>query len=294
MPSIHDVKSQCVVWDFRANKDAYTEEQLKEFLKRLAKKWCFQLESSDGGYEHWQGRFSLFKARRGPEVANLMKNIDFPLPNYCQPTTTQDHKTTNFYCMKEDTRLSGPFTNKEEEAYIPIQYRNITLWPYQEAILQSANEPNWRVIDCIVDLEGCNGKSTIASIAELTTRAIDLPPCNDADKLIQSVCDILMAKEERKPGLMFMDMPRAMNKKVLNGMYAAIEQVKKGKVFDMRYAYKAWWFDSPRIWVFTNTEVDESLMSRDRWRFWQIDKDTKQMVPYAPKFQRVTENPEDL
>ena len=39
-----------------------------------------------------------------------------------------------------------------------------------------------------------------------------------------------MAKKERKPRIVFVDMPRAMDKKKLGGMYTAIEQIKKGKV----------------------------------------------------------------
>lgn len=81
-----------------------------------------------------------------------------------------------------------------------------------------------------------------------------------------------MAKETRSPSPIFLDMPRAMNKERLNGIYTAVEQIKKGKLYDLRYSYKEYWIDSPQIWVFSNIEPDISLLSRDRWRIWTIDE----------------------
>ena len=65
-------------------------------------------------------------------------------------------------------------------------------------------------------------------------------------------------------------MPRAQSKEKLSGLYAAIEQIKKGKVWDFRNTYKEWWFDSPRIWVFCNETPNLNYLSRDRWRFHKL------------------------
>jgi hypothetical protein len=75
------------------------------------------------------------------------------------------------------------------------------------------------VVDLVIDEEGNNGKSTVASIADLKYKCIDLPPINDGEKTIQLLCDILFAKDERVPGIVFFDMPRAINKENLYGMY---------------------------------------------------------------------------
>ena len=53
----------------------------------------------------------------------------------------------------------------------------------------------------------------------------------------------------------------------------AIEQIKKGHVCDVRHHYKDWWFDSPQIWVFSNSKVDIQFLSRDRWILHTIDAD---------------------
>ena len=72
-----------------------------------------------------------------------------------------------------------------------------------------------------------------------------------------------------------------MNKDRLNGIYTAIEQIKKGKLFDLRYKYKEYWIDAPQIWVFSNIEPDISMLSKDRWRLWAISDD-KELVSYNP------------
>jgi len=87
---------------------------------------------------------------------------------------------------------------------------------------------------------------------------------------VASVCDILMAKQMRDPKCIFIDLPRAMDKKHLRGLFTAIEQIKKGKVFDTRYSYKEWWFDSPQVWVFTNIPPKTHYLSADRWNLYQI------------------------
>ncbi len=271
------------VWEFRANFEDQNVEGLKNTMKSIAKKWCFQHEKGDGGYEHWQGRFSLMKKRRKTELMKLLEGMDIPIFNYLEPTISAESQKTAFYVMKQDTRIEGPWTDEQKEVYIPRQYREIELWPWQQSILDSADKFDFRGVDCIVDRNGNIGKTTVASIAELYGKGIDMPPINDHEKLIASLCDILMAKSERTPGIVFVDLPRAFDKRNLASYYVAIEQIKKGKVYDLRYSYKEWWFDSPRVWVFTNVDPDTELLSRDRWRFWTVEKTEKTLSPYEPE-----------
>ena len=42
---------------------------------------------------------------------------------------------------------------------------------------------------------------------------------DDSEKLIYSVCDILTAKQEKDLKIVFVDMPRAMDKRQLGGVY---------------------------------------------------------------------------
>lgn len=276
------VESQCAVFDFRYNYESVDKDLLIVWLKENCKKWCFQGEQGDTGYKHWQGRLSLIKKRTRHQALSLF--ISIPPPNYFQPTTNIEHQKVAFYVLKMDTRFEGPYKDADYEegkqVYVPKQYRNMSLYPFQEKILQTGNVFNAREINLIYDPYGCCGKSTVAAIGELLHNGIDMPPLNDFKELIGTLCCICMDKNLRSPSPIFFDMPRALDKTRLYGLYSAIEQVKKGKLYDMRYHYKSWWIDSPTIWVFTNILPDLNMLSLDRWKIWTINKDTQDLIPY--------------
>lgn len=280
--------SQCAVYDFRLSSQDVPETVVIEMLTKFAKHWVFQEEKgSTTGYLHYQGRLSLIKKARQPELLAMWRT-HYPdhVPNYLEPTTNPEFKKKSFnYMTKIDTRIRGPWDDKQDSkpAYIPRQYRDKMnkLYPFQQVILDSANQWEDRIINMIYCPQGNIGKSTVACLSELFGKGIDLPPVNDADKLVASACNICMAKEIHDPSPIFIDLPRAMNKERLNGIYTAIEQIKKGKLYDMRYSYKIWWIDSPAIWVFSNIEPDLDLLSADRWKIWTVDKD-KNLVKYVP------------
>lgn len=281
------MSSPCAVYDFRMNSEGLSEETLKSALKQLAKHFIFQEEKGkETGYLHYQGRLSLIKKARKHEALKLFEALGVPAPNFFEPTVGAP-KTFDYNCYagKIDSRVRGPWSDKDEqnEVYIPRQYRGKleSLYPFQRVIFDSFKEFEDRIINLIFCREGNKGKSTIASLCELYGKGIDLPPVNDADKLIQSCCDICMAKNIRDPSPIFVDLPRAMNKDRLNGIYTAIEQIKKGKLYDLRYTYKEWWIDSPQIWVFSNIEPDLAMLSQDRWKIWSIDEN-KELVKYDP------------
>ena len=135
--------------------------------------------------------------------------------------------------------------------YLPWQYRSIVLKQWQQQVLDTRFECNDRWVDCLVDTKGKTGKTTLAAIGELKYGCLDVPTVDNGDKITQSICERLHGKD-RNPALMFIDLPRAQDKSSLQGIYTAIEQAKKGKAWDARYKYRQWWYDSPRIWVFTN------------------------------------------
>jgi len=268
----------CATWDFRMTKGELTHSDIVSSLDGIAKQYVFQLERGDTGYEHYQGRMSLIKRRRKSEKHILLNLLPIKF-EYLEVTTNVEHlKGDNFYVMKEDTRIDGPWDERSvpKEVYIPRQYRGLLerLRPFQKSIWDSVNVFEDRIINMIYCTKGCVGKSVIAALCELHGKGVDLPPCNDADKLISSMCDIVgpHGLKIRDPNPVFVDLPRAMNKDRLNGIYTAIEQIKKGKLYDLRYKYQAWWIDSPQIWVFSNNEPDLSMLSMDRWKIWRINE----------------------
>lgn len=272
--------SLCSVYDFRYNFEAVSKDDLIVWLNEFCKHWTFQGEQGDTGYKHWQGRLKLVKKRHKHTLLTLFKNI--PAPNYLEPTTNKDHQKVAFYVMKSDTRTEGPYKDNgqlDDSEFIPTIYQNINLFPWQQFVIDSKNNRDRRRINLIYDPYGNNGKSTVAAIAELKHKAIDLPPLNDFKELIALLCNICMDKNIRDPGLIFMDMPRAMRKDQLFGMYSAIEQIKKCKLYDTRHHYKSWWIECPEVWIFSNILPDMNYLSLDRWKIWQIAAD-KTLIPW--------------
>lgn len=276
----------CAVWEFVFPAPDHDEEALELFkdrIRQLFKKWVFQYERGDTGYLHYQGRGSLFKKRRLSELVPLMKGLGFHLQLI--PTVKQNMTVEAFYQTKVDSRLEGPWTNLDSAPmFIPLQYRGLLdrLYPFQQHIWDSIGY-NPRAIDLVYCPQGCRGKSSIACLCALYKGALRMPPVNDAEKLTQAVCCRLMAAENRTPAAVFFDLPRAMDKSKLAGLFTAIEEVKAGYVYDCRYSYKDWWFNSPAVWVFMNTWPDLNMMSPDRWHVWQINDDHEfEGVPVVP------------
>jgi len=252
-------------------------EEFVALIRPLFKKWAFQLEACPTtDRKHYQGRGSLWKKKRQPELCKLLNDTSLRGMDVSESSNNSKSKEA-FYTLKYDTRIEGPWTDVtwKQPAYIPRQYRGLIdrLWPWQKQVLDSRELFDDRRVNMVVDTAGCNGKSTVAALGDLHFGGIDLPPVGDHKELLQCCCDILMAKEEREPGLVFVDLPRSLttDAKRFGPFMTAIEQIKKGKVFDMRFHYKEWWFDSPQVWVFANHPPNVNLMSADRWRWYTID-----------------------
>lgn len=254
-------RNEVCVWDFTCKKEEYDIEILKKELRERCKKWCFQLErGSKTGYMHYQGRVSLKVKTRN------MKGVMSPC--YWSPTSDEG-KNNEFYVMKEDTRVDGPWSEKDEVIYIPRQIREVEkLWDWQQSIVDAAHVWDTRTINYIYCPEGNKGKSTLCGYIRAHKIGRALPPMNDMKDIMRMVCDVPTEK------LYLFDMPRCMKKEKLFGFYSGVEMLKDGYAYDDRHAFKEKVFDCPNIYIFSNTLPDTSLLSADRWRVWVI-KDYK-------------------
>lgn len=264
--------SQLAVWDFRYNASTFkSESELKAVLKGIAKKWVFQLERGDEGYEHYQGRMSLIKGRRKGEKHILLKLFKETPPNYLEPTCkTEATKGDALYMMKEDTRLKGPWTDKDEVKVETTQlkiFQTFELRPYQRKLLEFARTFDMRKIDIIYDPVGNLGKSLFVEYMEYEGLAEEIPPYRLMDDIFQWVCT-----RPIKPCYV-VDMPRGMKKDKLGDFYSGLEVLKNGVAYDKRYNATKIRFNRPRVFVFTNTLPEFSLMSRDRWNIWEVQPD---------------------
>lgn len=246
-------------------------EQIQKIIGlhgNLFKKYSFQLEEGDGGYKHFQGRLSLIKKRRAGELVKLLKDYDFLEGIHITPTSNNGRADVNFYCLKDDTRIEGPWTDNDEKVFIPRQIREISeLRKWQEDVINISKIWDTRTINIIVDPDGNNGKSTLVTWMRCYQLGRKIPFCNDYKDIMRMVCDMPISQ------CYLIDIPRAINKDKLFQMFGAIEEVKSGYAYDDRYKFKEVIFDCPNIFVFMNVYPDESLLSKDRWKLWKITSD---------------------
>lgn len=242
-------KNAILGWDFTLPEGDL--ETVKEWCKNNCKSWCFQLEEGDSGYRHYQGRVKL-----KVKVRSMCGKLS---PAHWSPTHCDD----DFYVMKEETRVDGPW--KDTDPYIPRQIRTIKkLYNWQQQVIDSAEIFDTRAINYIHCENGNIGKSTLVGYIRAHQLGRALPPLNSAQDLLRMVCDLPTAK------LYIFDMPRAMKKEKMYGFYSAVETIKDGYAYDDRYEFKEKIFDCPCIWIFSNCMPDRECLSIDRWHVWHV------------------------
>jgi len=282
-----DLRNAIAVYDFRASADGENSipiESIRGMLKDIGKHWVFQKERSDSGYLHWQGRVSLVKKRRPAELVKIWATMTTcRMPQYFKPTTTNETFAKSFsYVMKSDTRVEGPWADTDVEVYVPRQYRGLLerMWPWQQTVWDSAKDFHDRRVNVIYCEHGSTGKSSLAALCALYGKGLIVPPIHDADKLVQSVHCMCADRKIRDPSPVIIDMPRSMDQTKMGSIYAAIEQIKNGRLYDVRNHFAEWWIDSPAVWVFTNSRPKLSYLSENRWAVWQIEN--KILCKYTP------------
>lgn len=256
-------------FDVQASCQFYTYEQLVTLFVDHCKKWCFQKERGEKtGYEHFQGRVSLKVKARVTAARKLFPKCNVTVTSSC-------NRDNNFYVTKEDTRIDGPWSDETTRvaSFVPVQVRGLTLYPWQQSIIDTKDVYDFRTIDVLIDPKGNNGKSTLTIYAEVFGHAESVHFMEKHKDIMRAVCNCA------DTSLYLFDIPRGVADCQLGEFFSALEDVKNGKIYDDRYKYRKRFINSPRIWVFMNREPPLSMLSRDRWRFWTINDETNELVP---------------
>lgn len=247
-------------------------------MRSHCKAFTYQLERGDTtGYEHYQGRLSLYKKIRANNAPDLFPDTGI----HISPTSNNARKGAPFYVLKEQTRLEGPWTEKsfDEPRVASNRLRDSGIlenpYPWQKELKERLEVENHRTVHMVVDHRGNHGKSIFVEWLEYLGLTIELPGFNSSEDFLQAA----MCLPELKVYLV--DLPRAMPKKHLNGLFTAIEKLKNGYMCDKRYSFK--WKrlqHSPSICVFTNKKPKLKYLSKDRWRVFTITQDHR-LVDYC-------------
>jgi hypothetical protein len=262
-------QSQVCGWDFTQSVIHWEggHIELMKILDKHCKKWAFQEEKSEQGYQHYQGRISLKMKQRLSGVRRILERAHWSV-------TSNANKGNMFYVLKEESRVAGPWTNEMDliPKYVPRQIRNIELYPWQQRIIDLSKEWDTRSIHLIFDVRGNIGKSTLVTYMGVHKLAHQIPFCNDYKEILQAVMD----RPTRTCYLI--DMPRAVKKEKQFQLWGAVETIKSGYCFDKRYSFKERYFDCPQVFAFTNFLPDKRLLTGDRWKVWQVQN--QQLMEY--------------
>lgn len=177
--------------------------------------------------------------------------------------------------MKEESRVSGPWSDRKI-----YQGRDLptTLWPWQQHVCDEVLSEcgNDRQINYIIDRVGHQGKSKFCKYMEYHHKMVMLPWGKTSDILNYVI------KCPNKDAFMF-DLSRTKPKDWdRNDISAAMEQIKNGHVVNWKFETGGVMFDPPHVWCFSNSVPDLSSMSRDRWKFWEING-LRRLVPVSSR-----------
>lgn len=252
-------------WDFTLSAVCTTDEDLLKTVKKFCKQWSFQLEGSETGYLHYQGRVSFKTKTRKP--------TGFPKETHWSPTA-EINAGNDFYVTKEETRIRGPWTDLDEEKTKCWDLEGKVPWPWQQHVIDDAKVFDDRTINMIIDKQGHNGKKFLTKYMAYNELGSYLPCLDSYKDLMAIVLDKPISR------LYIVDAPRQWDPRTQTQFWMAIENIKDGYCFDTRFKYRERIFGCPQVWVMSNRSPDQSALTKDRWRLWTIDSETHTLHPY--------------
>lgn len=261
-----------------------TVQHVERFLNMTVDGWVFQVENSKPGEDyiqqnvHIQGRLIVKRRMRTRMMFDKMcryfeeQKYEHITPFNIRITPTSN-PTRNFsYVMKEETRVQGPFSDRDAGVYVvqdPLE--NKTLYTWQDLVCntwlskqgQMCYNKSGRKILFVIDKQGCTGKSSLVKHLMLNRQkdVLVLPPCGSASQLSKALVEC-----GPYPNYV-LDLPRVKpsDEKAFEDLLFIIEQLSNGIVTSVMYGqYKSMIMDNPAIVILSNYELPYRL-SADRY-----------------------------
>ena len=253
-------------------------EQLKEMCSQTFKEWIFQRELTGETNYHYQG-YGHLSAKRRPKAIAIPLNEDFPGINM-QACSSNGIEQLKKYCMKQDTRVQGPWGS--ENVYLGSDiFPESTFWPWQhtckQLCLSSGNIQN-RSINWVYNPSGGIRKSSFCKFMAWHYGISTFNFANVSD-ILNLVC-----KNQNKPCYLF-DLTRTKPKLLsTDDLYSCMESISNGHFNNTKYQTEPILMDKPNIWVFANVMPKKSALTNDRWVVWYIHPETKILMPLEKYF----------
>lgn len=144
----------------------------------------------------------------------------------------------------------------------PIEkYKDIgPLFFWEQVVNKELEKQDDRKILVVLDTKGNGGKTTYSKHMEANGRMDVCPVVSDEYNDYTGYCIEFPAT-----GYIF-DIPRASSIKRRCAMWAGIEKIKDGLLFEKRYKPRKKWIDPPKVLIFTNEpDIPYEMLSKDRW-----------------------------
>lgn len=254
------------------------EELQNVLLQGGAMKYCFQLERGEkSGTLHYQGSVFFYKKRtlssfrtlfsekssfkRAPDGAKLYAGGCLTI------RPTHSARDSDMYCMKEDTRVEGPWYHPPlayfgDDLIGSKKFPHPLLWQ-QEMDDKIAVAPDNRTVYCIVNMDGNVGKSVYAKTKGFLEDAVLVDTGLSASQMKAAFISLGPKR------LYIVDLPR--NGKDYKMLYDCIEKLKDGQLTSyFQGKYRSLYMRNPHIICFANEFPPMDCLSIDRWKLFSI------------------------
>lgn len=250
------------VWDLRMKAGDVTPNMVAKALRTTAKKWAFQLESSENGFVHYQIRTNLVKRKVVSSLKELLASSCLAGAE-CRRTSGANSRNFN-YVMKADTRLRGPWTDQDPDPdEEPMQLMRPPLMWHQQMLSIIANRPSERKIHVIYNKHGHGAKLYFKLTLRYKKLGTIIPPFEKMEDIAQMV----MCKPVDR--CYVIDVPKG--KSLKSDFWSGIEMLKDGYCYDKRNTFRDRVFPTPHIFVLTNILPEMTHLSADRWVIHEIE-----------------------
>ena len=242
-----------------------------KFFDKHCKKWSFQQETGETGYEHYQCRISMKKRMPFKKICILLKSLKGSWSPTCKQNMGND-----FYVTKDDTRTDGPWRDAARSTFIPKDRRHLEPLPWHRQVM--AMEPVDRIINVIVDTVGNMGKSGLYWQCRAKEHyVIEVDVTCPWDRITADMCSELSKAKMREPFLAIADFPKSVATKQMTGVLRALELLDSQRLKDSRHSSTVWRFNRPRIWVFSKNPLPANCFTVGKIQPWKLEIDGDRM-----------------
>lgn len=265
------------VWIFSVTwfSDITAQSTAHKAFEQLAKRFVYQYEKCPTtGNTHLQGYVNLKKkVLGGKRLASMLCGLGLNGVT-CTPASNAGKTALQQYCMKEETRVAGPFADHPiylgQDLACMSQPR-----PWQQTIIDMIKQtPDDRTIHWICDLGGNVGKSKLLKYLCFNKKAKRVPLGNAT----QIKTNVFAQGAHR---CYVVDLPRTTGSmESMKDLISALEEIKNGWVSSAMYGkYQELMMQPPHVFVISNEYPPVQMMSMDRWKLYSIN--TKQLPLFA-------------